>query len=311
MDECIKRKHLQDSYIAQVTPVDNRIPNGHIREHCIANLGQINSIGRDRCQQVRIERPTANGTALALYTVIDVHDKEPDAVFIDNNPDDLRKRLELSSADEFTGKVNAQVTAVGLTDAEAEYSSEFIENLADNGYNHALIVIAPHGGNIEKYTDEQAEHIGQKLSSEYVSQWICKGFKKGGGAFDRWHITSTDVSEDSFPKLNTIMRRHFEYSVAFHGWSHESICIGGTIPDDVKEEIKKTIVDVLSDPGIKVYTDCERKCPEDFNGNSTENIVNRLSAKGLQIEQCEKARKYHGIDIADAVADVIGRLIKV
>jgi len=310
MEECIKRKHLQDSYIAQIIPVDNRIPNGHIREHCIANLSQINMIGKDRCQQIRIERPTANGTALALYTVIDVHNKETDTVFIDNNPDDLQKRLKLSSADAFAGKVNAQVTAVGLTDAEAEYSSEFIENLADNGYNHELIVIAPHGGNIEKYTDEQAEHIGQKLSSVYVTQWICKGFKKGGGAFDRWHITSTDINEDSFPKLKTIMRRHFEYSVAFHGWGHESICIGGTLPDDVKEEIKTAIVDVVSDPGIKVYVDYEHKCPEDFNGNSKENIVNRLSAKGLQIEQCENARKYHGIDIADAVADVIGRLIK-
>jgi hypothetical protein len=51
--------------------------------------------------------------------------------------------------------------------------------LADNGHNNGLIVIAPHGGNIEKYTDEQAEHVGQKLSSEYVFEWICKGFKKG------------------------------------------------------------------------------------------------------------------------------------
>jgi phage replication-related protein YjqB (UPF0714/DUF867 family) len=244
--------------------------------------------------------------------VVDVHDQEPDIVFLDKNEDDLRKRLELehSNVADFTGKVNAQVTAVGLTDAEAEYSNEFIENLADNGHNRGLIVIAPHGGNIEKYTDEQAEHVGQKLSSEYVSQWICKGFKKGGGAFDRWHITSTDISEDSFPKLKTVMRRHFEYAVAFHGWRHESICIGGTIPDDVKDQIRTAIVDVVSDPRIEVNTDYEHKCPEDF-GNSKVNIVNRLSANGLQIEQCEKARKYHGIDIADAVADVIGRLIKV
>jgi hypothetical protein len=79
-------------------------------------------IGRDRCQQVRIERPTANGTALALYTVVDVHDQEPDIVFLDKNEDDLRKRLELehSNVADFTGKVNAQVTAVGLTDAETE-----------------------------------------------------------------------------------------------------------------------------------------------------------------------------------------------
>jgi phage replication-related protein YjqB (UPF0714/DUF867 family) len=320
MEECIKKKHIQDSYSAQIKPIDSGIPNNHIREHCLANLGQIYMIGRDRCEQVRIERPTATGTARALYTVIDVHDEEPDVVFVDKNPDDLWNRLELSSADlssadHFPGKVNAQVTAVGLTDAEAEASSEFIENLADNGHNHGLIVIAPHGGNIEKYTDEQAEHVGQKLSSEYVSEWICKGFKKGGGAFNSWHITSTDISEESFPKLNTIMRRHFEYSVAFHGWDGDSICIGGSsAADDLKPQIKKAIEGAV--PHSIVVTivkddDDTEGCPKGFNGNSAENIVNRLSTKGLQIEQCERARKHYGIDIADAVADVIGPIIKV
>ena len=322
MEECIKKKHIQDSYSAQIKPIDSGIPNNHIREHCLANLSQINMIGRDRCQQVRIERPTATRTARALYTVIDVHDEAPDIVFVDKNPDDLWNRLELSSADlssadHFPGKVNAQVTAVGLTDAEAEASSEFIENLGDNGHNHGLIVIAPHGGNIEKYTDEQAEHVGQKLSSEYVSEWICKGFKKGGGAFNRWHITSTDISEESFPKLKTIMRRHFEYSVAFHGWGGDSICIGGSsTADDLKLKIKKAIEGAISDSDIVVTVvkdddDNAYGCPKGFNGNSPENIVNRLSTKGLQIEQCERARKYYGIDIADAVADVIGPLIKV
>jgi hypothetical protein len=148
MEECIKGKHFQDSYIARIKPIDSGIPNNHIREHCLANLSQIKRIGRDRCQQVRIERPTATGTALALYTVIEVDDEEPDIVIVDKNPDDLLARLELSStdlssADHFPGKVNAQVTAVGITDAEAETSSEFIENLADNGHNHGLIVFPP------------------------------------------------------------------------------------------------------------------------------------------------------------------------
>lgn len=139
MEECIKTKHIQGSYSARIKPIDSGIPNNHIREHCLANLGEIRKIGRDRCQQVRIERPTATGTARAIYTVIDVHDEEPDVVLVDKNSDDLLARLDLSnedlsSADHFPGKVNAQVTAVGLTDAEAEESSEFIENLADNGH---------------------------------------------------------------------------------------------------------------------------------------------------------------------------------
>src|ERR671919_698579 len=68
------------------------------------------------------------------------------------------------------------------------------EQLDVDGHHRGLIVIAPHDGDIEEYTDEQAEHVGKQLSSKYVSVWVCKGFKEHGGAFDRWHITSTDIS---------------------------------------------------------------------------------------------------------------------
>jgi len=144
---------------------------------------------------------------------------EADVVYVGyTNSEKPWERLELDGADNLTGKINAQVTTDGLTDAEAEARSEFIENVTDNGDDRKLIVIVPHGGNIENYTDEQAEHVVQKLSSKYVSTWICKGFKEGGGAFNRWHITSTDISEESCPKLKAIMTRgKFEYSVAFHG----------------------------------------------------------------------------------------------
>ena len=57
------------------------------------------------------------------------------------------------------------------------------------------MVIALHGGEIEKWTDNQAEYVGNHLSSERVSLWICKGFssKDDDDAFERWHITATDI----------------------------------------------------------------------------------------------------------------------
>jgi len=79
------------------------------------------------------------------------------------------------------------------------------------------------------------------------------------------------------------------------------------MPPNVKQLIKEAITKVVPD-SIEVKDD---GCPGGFNGNSPENIVNRLSAKGLQIEQSEEARKFYGIDISDTVADVIGPLIKV
>ena len=225
--------------------------------------------------------------------------------------------MDLDGADNLSGKVNAQVTTEGLTDAEAEARSEFIENVTDNGQNRKLIVIAPHGGNIEKYTDEQAEHVVQKLSSKYVSTWICKGFKEGGGAFKRWHITSTDISEESFPNLKAIMARgKFEYSVAFHGSddgddNNNTICIGGLMDLDLKKEIRKRIGDVVNGSHIVVTTDYENTCPDNFNGNDDKNIVQRIGINSLQIEQSKEARKCYGIDIADVVADVIGPKIQV
>jgi phage replication-related protein YjqB (UPF0714/DUF867 family) len=270
-------------------------------------------IGLNPCQQVRIERPTANGTTLALYTIIDMHEEEPDTVYVGytNLDDDLGKRLALSTKDDFPGKINAQVTAIGLTVSQARCNSEFIEQLDDNGHHHGLIVIAPHGGDIEKYTDEQAEHVSKQLSSKCVSVWVCRGFKEGGGVFDRWHITSTDISDESFPMLKTVIGRQFEYAVAFHGWRRKSICIGGSMPDPLKQEIKKAIVNAVSGSEIVVATADGNGCPADFNGNNSNNIVNRLGTIGMQIEQSAKARKCYGIQIADAVASVIGPRIKV
>jgi hypothetical protein len=123
---------------------DITVPPNPRREHCVARLSRIKMIGRNKDQQVRIERPTANGAALALYTVEGVHEHESDIVFVGyRNLEDLEKRLELSNTDPFTGKVKAQVTAEGLTDEQAEKRSEFIERLTDNGNNRGLVVIAP------------------------------------------------------------------------------------------------------------------------------------------------------------------------
>ena len=309
-----RRMLRRTSYTAQFKPDKDRFDIHHRREHCSANSNQIDMIGLNRGQQVRIERSTASGTTLALYTIIDTHEEEPDAVFVGYTDveDDLGKRLGLSNTQPFTGNLNAQVTAADLTVSQARCNSEFIEQLDDNGHHRGLIVIAPHGGDIEEYTDEQAEHVGKQLSSKCVSVWVCKGFKEHGGALDRWHITSTDISEESFPKLKTVFGRRFEYAVAFHGMKRDSICIGGTIPDPpdpLKQEIKEAIEKAVSFK-IKVTTEGDG-CPPNFNGNNPNNIVNRLGTIGVQIEQSEEARKCYGIQIADAVANVIGPRIKV
>ncbi len=318
-----RRNEIETAYAAQFEPNNDKFSKPHSKEHCSANGHQIHMMGLNTGQQVRIERPTENGTTLALYTIIGAHDDESNSVFLDyNDPKDVEERFGLSGTGSFQGKINAQVAAVGLTDDKAEDYSEFIERLADDDYNSELVVIAPHGGFIEQHTDKQAEHVAKQLPSKCVSVWMCKGFKKEGGAFARWHITSTDISDESFPKLKTIIGRHFKYAVAFRGWGGDSICIGGSEPDpnhpdnnlkeQIKEEIEKAVLGSESDPdGLKIEVVLggdggDSRCPQNFNGNNPRNIVNRLGTIGVQIEQCEKARnaKYR-LKIADAVVKAI------
>ena len=57
----------------------------------------------------------------------------------------------------------------------------------------------------------------------------------------------------------------------------------------------------------------DNECPKDIKGDSENNIVNRFSKNGLQIEQSEEVRKMVDeqnfplpLKIANAVASVIG-----
>ena len=307
---------IETAYPSLFTPSKERISEHPRQEHCSASRNQLHRMGLNPGQQVRIERPTANGTRVALYT-IDAHDdEEPDnAVFVgytDPNLEDLQKRLGWSSKDSFMGDINTQVTAIGLTDDDAKAYSEFIEQLNDDGYNQALAVIAPHGGDIEEGTAEEGDRIAEQLSPKCVSVWICKGYNKeeDGGAYARWHITSTDISGNSFPGLQAIINRQFKYVIAFHGWKHDnSICIGGSMPYRLKQKIKTEIVKVVPSKIEVEIAGPGSNCPGDFNGNEPENIVNRLGTYGVQIEQSKEARKSYGIAIADAVANVFRPLI--
>ncbi|CAA9423471.1 MAG: hypothetical protein AVDCRST_MAG78-1201 [uncultured Rubrobacteraceae bacterium] len=267
------------------------------REHCSAHPERLKTIGRAIGQQVRIERSSSQ---YALYTVSEPHQESPDNVVRMG----LTGRQRLGTSDEFAATLNAQVPHPTFTEAEAEDRSEFVERLKDNGTHKGLIAIAPHGGQIEPYTDQQAERVAWRLARKKVSSWRCKGWKQGGGAHDRWHITSTDIHPASFPRLNRVISRGFRYAVAFHGFGQQGILIGGAAPDSLKREIEKAIERAVVGSGIEVRI---AQPGDDLGGGSSRNVVNRLTAGGtggIQIEQSFSARKGYGQAIADAVAGV-------
>jgi phage replication-related protein YjqB (UPF0714/DUF867 family) len=249
--------------------------------------------------QIRITRGPDD---YALYTIVERR--------ISDNPNILRMglnaRQRLGTANGFQANVINPVVAVGLTDAQAQLTDEFVERLVDDGRNTGLVVLAPHGGMIEARTDLQAELVTAALG---CSSWICKGYKQGGGGYRRWHITSTRLSPRSFPGLGEIANRGFDQAVAFHGISSGGVLISGTAPRALKIMVRAAIVAAVRDPGIEVTI---VQPDDDTSGGSPHNVVNWLTADGragLQIEQSAAVRSKYWRQIAEAVAAVYSQLL--
>jgi phage replication-related protein YjqB (UPF0714/DUF867 family) len=266
-------------------------------EHCSFDPDRLVAIGLTICRQVRVRRSPQE---LALYTVSETR-QEPTPTIVRMG---RAGRTRLGTSDEFDVTIDPNVPHPEFTDDQARAHSEFVERLDDDRCQRGLAVLAPHGGAIERHTDLQAERVGGLLGGELASVWTCKGFKTGGGAFDRWHITSTDIHEGSFPLLNTIIGRGFAYAVAFHGFSEADVLVGGAAPAAIKQEIAAAVEQALDGSRIQVRI----AGPSDkFGGDDPKNIVNRLAATGIggvQIEQSSKARDGFWQAIADAVAEV-------
>ena len=278
----------------------------NMEEHCSADPEQLATIGRAHGHQVRVKR---NESEYALYTVSEIREETPETIV--RMARTARARLSPDAAetpDEFAAIVDSQVPHPTFTDYEAETNSEFVERLTDDGSHAGLVAIAPHGGAIEQWTDLQAERVASLLAAAGASCWRCKGWRQGGGALERWHITSAEICEASFPLLASIIDRGFTYAVAFHGFTQDRILIGGSANDSLKQEIQAAIQSALVGTGIAVDI---ATAADNFNGDNPDNIVNRLAnGNGIQIEQSIRARDDHWQQIAHAAASVYSRKIE-
>jgi phage replication-related protein YjqB (UPF0714/DUF867 family) len=149
-----------------------------------------------------------------------------------------------------------------------------------------FLVLAPHGGEIEPFTDRQAIALGysllredgklpeltgkpapddQELAKALASTWICRGYGDGDGdavqsAYARWHVTSADISFLSFPKLRRLeARQHqYEYVVSFHGMVLDeplAIAVGGQSPgtDDLRDEVVAELRKTIDNPNVRIF----------------------------------------------------------
>jgi hypothetical protein len=188
------------------------------REHCSVDPARLASIGRAVTHQVRVYRTDGD---FGLYTVSEVRPESPDTI-VRMGPAG-RRRLGPDTDTESEGTIDSTGPSPGLPEDKARIEGELIELLDDDddGRQTRLIAIAPHGGAIEPHTDEQAERVASRLAAKSVTCWRCKGWNPDGDPFDRWHITSTDLNEASFPLLAQVMSRRFTHAVAFHGFKSD------------------------------------------------------------------------------------------
>jgi len=192
---------------------------------------------------------------------------------------------------------------------------------------------APHGS-IEDYTRDEVDYILEDSDPDSRNAgWVAQYRNTGGGTnFDHFHITSGDLSEDSFVDLGTLFTKKatsLRYAVSFHGFNENSYSFSGdpTSPATCDSpEIKCTHVIVGGDEDLsfrkgvaellnEVLPSGKLARADGFSsslwGVDDDNFVNRLAAggKGLQLEQSSYVRTNYAQSVADTVQSVYDCLI--
>lgn len=192
--------------------------------------------------------------------------------------------------------VRRRVVDAGVDPETAREDGGLIERDRD-GRRTDVLALAPHGGHVEPGTDRQAVRLAEALD---CPAWYAAGWWPEGGAWQRWHVPSTQLHPGSFPRLGALADGEFAVAVSFHGWSESHLAVGGRAPAErraaVRDEIRAAVGDAFE---VRLATDEHR------NGTSPANVVNWTTATGsggVQLEQPMVARIEHGEVIADAVA---------
>lgn len=261
-------------------------------EHCKVSKEVLQSLGVGVGQQVRIGCENCGDYPSGLYTVVDSASAPKTVQMSDAGVG----RIGFSDGNELW--IDSRVPHPEYqTVSEAETHSEFVEVIDDTGGSD-LVVCAPHGGYIEHPTHEMSRYVAEELG---VTEWTCAGYNSGGGAFDRWHITSTDISRHSFPGLDRIADRGFSEAVSFHGFTGSGIKVGGLADNAKREAMKAALDDRLGE--MYEVTLANPAGPD--GGASAGNFVNWLTENGtgIQLEIEWDARQDDWESIARAVVD--------
>lgn len=257
----------------------------------------------------------------------------------DANSDGL---LDTVTANVYCSPVSRSSRSSGNTASLTNHYTEndtfgggFREQAIRPGDNRFALLL-PHAGEIEPGTGDQYLGIVSVLLGQHdipVNAWWADGRWGGEQTFERWHITATSISEQSFPSLRWLLDQArysgtftFRRALALHGFDADNpdIIIGGRTSLNAKCHVATKIKaeSGMGPVAVRIYHDedlidipatgSRKVCREGLSGYSTRNIVNRVAAEGgIQIEQSQDVRETttyrNGVTLgaAKAIADLL------
>jgi phage replication-related protein YjqB (UPF0714/DUF867 family) len=279
----------------------------HAAEHCALDRGSLHALGSAVGRQVLVR---LSAKRLALYTVAERVDGASRAAHAGT--------VGLARVARPTGEPPAPLKAAvepEFTGGGAGKPARLTEQLLGPAAARGLAVLAPHGGDIEPGTGAQARAVHALLAEQGrpVRAWIASGFDPAG-AHRCWHITASEISEHSFPRLGSLFAREprgsFAHAIAFHGQDDSpAVVVGGGLPRSKAHTALKTRLSARIQAALRAVTEdpppvvVRRSGP--LAGAQQSNVVNRVTAagNGIQLEQPAAVRT--DAKQRDAIAEAV------
>lgn len=260
---------------------------------------------------------------------------------VDGNADGL---LDNVTATVYCTPVSsATITRNGVTSTTNYYSEPdsngSYKEVAINKNDNRFALIVPHGQNIETKTSDQIAPFTTVLEgSPYTvntNLWEVRGRWDDDQTSKRWHITSTALHSSSFPGLQAMLNQTqfdalngwaFRRTLSFHGFSADEadVIVGGGTDLNAKCLVARRIKEEsgMGPVAVRIFHDDEiidvaatggrTVCRKGLDGDSANNIINRLAAEGgLQIEQSGDVRSTttYRDGVAKGAAKAMGELL--
>ncbi len=191
---------------------------------------------------------------------------------------------------------------------EARKGGGLAETLLDDGSQDRILLTAPHGGAVERGTDEMAERTYELLERAGVSAslWMLHGHNLPGDsdvtAHRRWHVGKLADGIDGYPGLQRIADREFDLVVGFHRSGYDQIEVGGRIGAATRERVAERLRERT---GRDVWTDLDRLRLPGTHPRISTNYLSKDGERGLHLECTPGTCDRYAEQAAQAVVDGI------